>query len=56
MTFFKMKGEEPIKEMYEMITKIIGGLKALGKEFPNAQLVKKILYSLLDHGNLSLQV
>ncbi|EOY09072.1 Uncharacterized protein TCM_024438 [Theobroma cacao] len=33
---FKIKEEKPIKEMYEIFTKIIEGLKALGKEFPNA--------------------
>lgn len=32
--------------MFERFTNIVGGLKALRKDFPNTQLVKKILYSL----------
>lgn len=32
--------------MYDWFTNIVRGLKALGKYFPNAQLVKKLLYNL----------
>ncbi|EOX94245.1 Uncharacterized protein TCM_003782 [Theobroma cacao] len=39
------KGES-INEMFERFTNILRGLKALEKDFPNTQLVKKILYSL----------
>lgn len=40
-----MKKGESINNMFERFTNIVGGLKALGKDFPNAQLAKKILYS-----------
>ncbi|WRX23326.1 hypothetical protein QQP08_015813 [Theobroma cacao] len=38
---FKMRKGESINEMFERLTNIVEGLKALGKEFPNAQLEKK---------------
>ncbi|EOY16832.1 Uncharacterized protein TCM_035719 [Theobroma cacao] len=40
-----MKEGEIINQMYERFTNIVRGLKALRKDFLNAQSVKKILYS-----------
>lgn len=37
---------ETIIQMYNRSTNIVVGLKALGKHFPNAQLVEKLLYKL----------
>ncbi|EOY16842.1 Uncharacterized protein TCM_035735 [Theobroma cacao] len=43
---FRMKEDKSINMMFERFTSIVGGLKALGKDFPNALVVKKILFSL----------
>ena len=43
---FKIKEEETIKEMLDRFTNIINGLKALGKAYPNKEMVKKLLNSL----------
>ena len=41
-----MKSEEMISEMFARFTSITNGLKALGKEYSNMDLVRKILRSL----------
>ena len=43
---FKMKTDETIKEMSDRFTDVINGLKALGKTYPNKEMVKKLLNSL----------
>ena len=43
---FRMKPEETISEMFARFTSITNGLKALGKEYTNIDLVRKILWSL----------
>ncbi|XP_016743097.1 uncharacterized protein [Gossypium hirsutum] len=43
---FKAKLEEGINEMSDRFTHIINGLKALGKTYPNKEMVKKMLNSL----------
>ncbi|KAG8472829.1 hypothetical protein CXB51_034702 [Gossypium anomalum] len=42
----KAKPEEGINEMYDRFTHIINGLQALGKTYPNKEMVKKMLNSL----------
>ncbi|KAK5775461.1 hypothetical protein PVK06_043356 [Gossypium arboreum] len=44
--FFKAKLEEGIKEMSDHFNHTINGLKALGKIYPNKEMVKKMLNSL----------
>ncbi|XP_017973176.1 PREDICTED: uncharacterized protein LOC108661381 [Theobroma cacao] len=44
--FFRMREGESISKMFERPTNIVEGLKALGMDFFNGQLVKKILYNL----------
>ena len=44
---FKMKYEETISEIFVRLTKIRNGLKGLRKEYTNAELVRKVLRSLL---------
>ena len=43
---FRMKPEETISEIFAHFTSITNGLKALGKEYSNMDLVWKILQSL----------
>ena len=43
---FRMKPEETISEMFAHFTSITNRLKALGKEYTNMDLVRKILRSL----------
>ena len=43
---FRMKPSESIGDMYTRFTDVINGLKALGKDFTNFELVTKILRSL----------
>ncbi|KAA3488200.1 Copia protein [Gossypium australe] len=43
---FKVKLEEGINEMFDRFTHIINGLKAIGKIYPNKEMVKKVLNSL----------
>ena len=43
---FKMKSEETIFEMFVRLTEITNGLKGLGREYSNAELVRKVLRSL----------
>ena len=43
---FKMKPEETIFEMFVRLTEITNGLKGLGREYSNAELVRKVLRSL----------
>ena len=43
---FRMKDGEGVGEMFERFTKIIGGLKALGQDYSNHQIIKKVLSSL----------
>ncbi|MQM01292.1 hypothetical protein Taro_034047 [Colocasia esculenta] len=43
---FRIKPEETISEMFARFTTITNGLKALGKEYTNSELVRKILRSL----------
>ena len=43
---FRMKEGEGVGEMFERFTKIIGGLKALGQNYSNHQIIKKVLSSL----------
>ena len=43
---FRMKPEETISEMFARLTQLTNGLKALGKEYTNAELVRKVLRSL----------
>ena len=42
---FKMKPEESISEMFTRLSEITNGLKALGKEYSNSKLVRKVLRS-----------
>ncbi|KAK5846066.1 hypothetical protein PVK06_002332 [Gossypium arboreum] len=44
--FKKEKLKEEINEMFNHFTHIINGLKALGKTYPNKEMVKKMLNSL----------
>ena len=39
---FKMKPEEIISEMFAKLTEITNGLKGLGREYSNAELVRKV--------------
>ncbi|KAA3477076.1 UBN2 domain-containing protein [Gossypium australe] len=43
---FKIKSRESIKEMFNIFTDIINGLKSLGKAYSNKQMMKKLLNSL----------
>ena len=43
---FKMKSDETISEMFARLSQLTNGLKALGKEYTNAELVRKVLRSL----------
>ena len=43
---FHMKLSETIGDMYTHFTDVINGLKALGKNFSNLELINKILCSL----------
>ena len=45
---FKMDPNESISAMFTRFTDIINGLKCLGRNYPNADLVQKILRSLPD--------
>ncbi|GKV43038.1 hypothetical protein SLEP1_g50379 [Rubroshorea leprosula] len=43
---FKMKLEESIQDMYTRLNDIVTNLKALGKVYPNQEVVRKVLRSL----------
>jgi hypothetical protein len=43
---FKMKSDETISSMFTRFTDIINGLKSLGKEYTNVEMVRKILRCL----------
>ena len=43
---FMMKSEETISEMFARLMEITNGLKGLGREYSNAELVRKVLRSL----------
>ena len=43
---FRMQPEETISEMFARLTQLTNGLKALGKDYTNAELVRKVLRSL----------
>ncbi|KAI4371458.1 hypothetical protein MLD38_019691 [Melastoma candidum] len=43
---FKMKPDESISEMYDRLNTIINSLALLGKNYTNAELVRKVLKSL----------
>ena len=43
---FRMQPEESISEMFARLTQLTNGLKALGKEYTNTELVRKVLRSL----------
>ena len=43
---FKMKSEETLFEMFARLMEITNGLKGLGREYSNAELVRKVLRSL----------
>ena len=40
---FKMKSEETISEMFARLSEITNGLKGLGRDYSNAELVRKVL-------------
>lgn len=44
---FKMNENESISEMFTSFTDIMNGLKDLGRDVSNVELVNKILHSLL---------
>lgn len=47
-----MENDETIKDMFFTITKIVNGLKSLGKTYPSGDLVDKILDLFPSPGNL----
>ncbi|WP_284120945.1 hypothetical protein, partial [Klebsiella pneumoniae] len=43
---FKMLPEENVSDMFARLTAITNGLKALGRTYPDAELVRKVLRTL----------